>query len=390
MFSSRLPPVLAENALSQAVAAAEHRGARLLDLTETNPTAVGLSYPADLAARLAVPGADRYTPAAAGLRSAREAVAAGYAPRPHPADPDRIVLTASTSEAYALLFKLLADAGDDVLVPQPSYPLFDLLTRLEGVRAVPYQLDPDGAWSIDRASLAAALSVRTRAILVVSPNNPTGSMLNAADREWLIEVSAAHGAPLIADEVFADYPLRPRRDATSLAGTDRVLTFVLGGLSKSAGLPQMKLAWIVASGPPAAVEEALARLTLIADTYLSASTPVQLAVPGLLETGRNIREAIHARLRQNLDALDHALEPHPSIRLLPPEGGWSAVIQVPAIAPEEALAIRLVEEASVRVHPGYFFDFPREAFFVVSLLPAPGVFAEALSRALPLLAGDRG
>jgi hypothetical protein len=389
MFSSRLPPVLAENALSQAVAAAELRGTRLLDLTETNPTAVGLSYPADLGARLAVPGVECYTPTAVGLRSAREAVAAGYAARHGRADPDRIVLTASTSEAYALLFKLLADAGDDVLVPQPSYPLFDLLTRLEGVRAVPYQLDPDGAWSINRASLAAALTPRTRAILVVSPNNPTGSMLNAADREWLIEVAAAHGTSLIADEVFADYPLRPRHDATSLFGTDRVLTFVLGGLSKSAGLPQMKLAWVVTDGPLAVVGEALARLALIADTYLSASTPVQLAAPGLFEAGRLIREAIHARLRQNLDTLDHALEPHPSIRLLPPEGGWSAVIQVPAIAPDEALAIRLVEEAAVRVHPGYFFDFPREAFLVMSLLPAPDVFAEALSRALPLLTGDR-
>ena len=389
MFSSRLPPVLAENALSQAVAAATLRGVRLLDLTETNPTAVGLSYPPDLAARLAVAGAERYTPAAVGLRSAREAVAAGYAARHPPVDPDRIVLTASTSEAYALLFKLLADAGDEVLVPQPSYPLFDLLTRLEGVRAVPYQLDPAGAWSIDRASLAAGLTPRTRAILVVNPNNPTGSMLNTADRDWLIEVAAAHGAPLVADEVFADYPLRPRRDATSLVGTDRVLTFVLGGLSKSAGLPQMKLAWIVTNGPLAVVGEALARLALIADTYLSASTPVQLAAPGLFEAGRVIREAIHARLRQNLDTLDHALEPHPSIRLLPPEGGWSAVIQVPAIAPEEALAIRLVEEAAVRVHPGYFFDFPREAFLVLSLLPAPDVFAEALSRALPLITGDR-
>jgi alanine-synthesizing transaminase len=389
MFSSRLPPVLAENALSQAAAAAETRGASLLDLTETNPTTVDLIYPPNLAAQLAIPDANRYTAAPAGLRSAREAVAATYAARDNRIDPDHIVLTASTSDAYALLFKLLADAGDDILVPQPSYPLFDLLTQLEGLRAVPYLLDPAGAWAIDRASLTAALTLRTRAILVVSPNNPTGTMLTTADREWLVEVAAAHGAALIADEVFADYPLRPRQDAASLFGADGALTFVLGGLSKSAGLPQMKLAWIVASGPAAIVDEALARLTLIADTYLSVSTPVQLAAPQLLEAGRAIRGAIQSRLRQNLHALERALEDQPAIRLLPPEGGWSAVLEVPAIASEETLAIRLIEEASVRMHPGYFFDFPREAFLIVSLLPAPAVFVEGLTRALPILSGAR-
>jgi hypothetical protein len=389
MFSSRLPPVLAENAVSQAVAAARIEGTPLLDLTETNPTAVGLGYPSALAATLADPGVAVYRPDPLGLPSARAAVAAAYASGGRFVDPDRLVLTASTSDAYALLFKLLADAGDEVLVPQPSYPLFDLLTRLDEVRAVPYQLDPHGGWTIDRASVGGAVTSGTRAMLVVSPNNPTGSMLSAADHDWLVGVAGARGLALIADEVFDDYRLAPRSDASSLLGESRVLTFTLGGLSKSAGLPGMKLAWVHASGPAAIVREALARLTVMADTYLSVSTPVQLAAARLIELGRGIREAIHARLVRNRDHLRSALRPRPSLRLIEPEGGWSAVIQVPSIRSEEALALLLIERARVRLHPGYFFDFPREAFVVVSLLPAPAIFDEAIRRAIPFMAGDQ-
>jgi aspartate/methionine/tyrosine aminotransferase len=318
---------------------------------------------------------------------ARAAVAASYAADGRTVPDDRLVLTASTSEAYALLFKLLADPGDNVLVPHPGYPLFDLLTRLEAVAAVPYQLDPHGGWALDRASLERAVTSRSRAILVVSPNNPLGAILTAADREWLVAFAGTRGLAVIADEVFADFRLCPRPDASSLLGEDRVLTFTLGGLSKSAGLPQMKLAWVVVSGPPALVEDALRRLTVIADTYLSVSTPVQLAASRLLDVGHAVRRAIHARLRRNLDELRSVLRPHPSVRLVEPEGGWSAVLQVPAIQSEEALALRLVEEAGVRVHPGYFFDFPREAFLVISLMPAPRIFDEAVRRATPFLAG---
>jgi aspartate/methionine/tyrosine aminotransferase len=383
MFSSRLPSPLLENALSRAVAAAEAGGVRLLDLTETNPTAVGLDYPREVSRLLDTPESVRYAPAPTGLRAARHAIAASL-PSGRVA-ADALVLTSSTSEAYALLFKLLADAGDHVLVPQPSYPLFELLTRLEAVRAAPYRLEWHGCWSIDRASLDAALTPETRAILVVSPNNPTGSMLRADDREWLVEVARARRLALIADEVFADYPLAPRPDATSLLGEHRVLTFTLGGLSKSAGLPQMKLAWIAASGPHADVHEALSRLAVIADTYLSVSTPVQLAAARLIEAGRGIRRAIQARIGGNLDALVRVLDGHPALGLLMPEGGWSAVIRVPALVPEEALVVQILEETSVRVHPGYFFDFPREAFVVVSLLPPPGTFTDALARIVPRL-----
>ena len=388
MFSTRLPPALAENALSRAAAEAMADGRPLFDLPETNPTVVGLEYPADLARTLLDPAATTYQPEPFGLPAARAAVAASYAAH-QAVDPHRVVLAASTSDAYGLLFKLLTDAGDQLLVPEPSYPLFDLLTRLDAVHAVPYQLDPDGHWAIDRESLERALTPRTRAVLIVSPNNPTGSRITVEDREWIVGVAATHGLALIADEVFADYDLTPRPTAASLCGEARALTFTLGGLSKSAGLPQMKLAWIVASGPSRDVDEALTRLAVIADTYLSVSTPVQLAAPRLLEAGATIREAIRARLRYNLGRLRDGVRAHPSLRLFEPEGGWSAVIQVPSIVSEETLALKLIQKQRVRVHPGYFFDFPRESYLIVSLLPEPGRFDEALNRALPLMAGDR-
>jgi hypothetical protein len=287
-----------------------------------------------------------------------------------------------------MLFKLLCDSGDEVLVPQPSYPLFDLLTALESVRARPYRLEYHGRWSIDRESVVAALSPRTRALLVVSPNNPTGSCLRAADREWMVSLAASRRIALIGDEVFSSYPLAVRPDASSLRGEDRVLTFVLGGLSKSAGLPQLKLAWILASGPSALVHEALDRLEVVADTFLSVATPVQMAAPALLIGGRDVRKAIQDRLRRNLDALRAWAAAAPAIDLLEPEGGWSAVLRVPATRSEEALVLDLVERHDVLVHPGYFFDFPHEAFLVVSLLPDPSVFDEATGRVLAAAASE--
>ena len=387
MFSSRLPESLAPNVLSRTVDRLRAAGATLLDLTATNPTDVGLSYPPNLLQSLAAPEGARYAPAPLGLPQAREAVAADYARRRIDAAADRIVLTASTSEAYALLFKLLCDPGDAVLVPQPSYPLFDLLTRLDGVAAQPYRLDYHGAWSIDRASVEQALTPRTRAMLVVTPNNPTGSMLRQHDREWIAALCAERGLAVIADEVFADYPLAPRADACTFAREQRMLTFSLGGLSKSAGLPQLKLAWILVDGPEPLARAALARLDLICDTYLSVSTPVQLAAPQLIAAGAAIREQIRARLRGNLADLRQRLIGTPSVSLLEPEGGWSVVLQVPATASEDALVARLLEEARVLVHPGYFFDFPREAFLVLSLLPEPGVFGSAVDRLLRVVTG---
>jgi aspartate/methionine/tyrosine aminotransferase len=311
--------------------------------------------------------------------------------RTRPLDPDRIVLTASTSEAYSVLFKLLCNPGDEVLTPQPSYPLFDLLTRLDGVVSRPYRVEHHGVWSVERGSVRDALTPLTRAILIVSPNNPTGSLLRAGDRAWLLDLAAERGLPLIADEVFADYPLAPAPDASSIGAggpqTGHVLTFTLGGLSKSIGLPQAKLAWICVDGPGDLAANAIERLDVICDTYLSVSTAVQVAFDRLLECGQPVRDAIRTRIRRNLDALAQAVQAHPAVSLLTPEAGWSAVLRVPAIRPEETLVLRLIEEQHVLVHPGYFFDFAAEAYLVVSLLPEPEIFDEALARLLPVATG---
>jgi hypothetical protein len=388
VFSSRLPSRLAVNALAGAVAARRASGGDFLDLTQTNPTTAGIPYPADVLAPLADGPASCYEPHPRGLLSAREAVVAEYAADWPGLAPDRVVLTASTSEAYAMLFKLLCDAGDEVLVPQPSYPLFDLLTRLEAVQPRPYRLEYHGVWSVDRDSVAAALGPRTRALLVVTPNNPTGSRLRAADRDWIAGLCAARGIAVISDEVFAGYPLAARADAVGFAGETRALTFVLGGLSKSAGLPQVKLAWLVVGGPSPVVDTALARLDVILDTYLSVSTPVQVAAASLMASGRVVRAAIQARIVRNLGALQALVGRSPAVTLIAPEGGWSVVIRVPATVPEEALVLRLLKTADVLVHPGYFFDFAHDAFLVLSLLPDPAVFDDGAGRVLAAVAGQ--
>ena len=389
MFSSRLPAELAPNALSRAVERARRSGNAILDLTETNPTTVGLPYPADLLDSLADRRSGIYRPDPLGMLDARRAIASDYAARSVAVDATRVVLTASTSEAYAILFKLLTDPGDAVLVPQPSYPLFELLTKLEGVDAAAYRLQRADDWAIDRDSVVRAVTSKTRAILVVSPNNPTGSILRADDRDWLVALARQHGFALVSDEVFADYPISPRPDATSLVAEQRVLTFALGGLSKSVGLPQVKLAWIVVSGPDALVTSAIDRLGLIADSYLSVATPVQTAVPRLLAGGRAVRDAIAIRIRRNLDQLRSVARTQPSLTVLTPEGGWSVVVRVPATESEETLVLRLLNDTGVLVHPGYFFDFPEEAFLVLSLLPAPDVFDEAIQRVVAAFQGAR-
>ena len=382
MFSSRLPAALAPNAITRAVAAFRDRQVAFVDLTETNPTRVGVAYPPDLMASLADPVGAVYCPESLGLPTAREAIAAEYAASGTSVAAGQIVLTASTSEAYALLFKLLADSGDQVLVPQPSYPLFESLTKLESVTPASYHLDYHGRWAIDRDSLLRAANSRTRAVLIVSPNNPTGSMLRAADRDWLAELCADREWAIIADEVFAGYPLRPARDAVSFLGETRALTFVLGGLSKSAGLPQVKLGWMVASGPDSVARHALERLEVICDTYLSVSTPVQVAAPELLAAGRTIRESIRSRISTNLTTLERLVTGSPSVSLLSPEGGWSAALRVPAVESEETLVLRLLQDHHVLVHPGFFFDFASEAYIVVSLLPEPPTFDDAMTRTI--------
>jgi aspartate/methionine/tyrosine aminotransferase len=375
VFSSRVPGDRRPNAFARALARARERG-DLVDLTVSNPTRVGLTYPQDLLTPLGDASGLNYAPAPFGLHEARDAVAATYARRGLGIPAERIVLTASTSEAYSLLFKLLCDpGGSTVLTPVPSYPLFDHLTALDGVSQARYPLEYHGAWAIDLGGLDAAWSssTSTRAVLAVSPNNPTGSVLGNADADELVRRCAARDAALIVDEVFVDYPLSGAREEPPALRSPACLTFRLGGLSKTVGLPQVKLGWIGVQGDPRQVDEALDRLELICDTYLSVSTPVQLAAKQLLDRGAAVRAQILERVRRNYAGLRETLGGS-GATVLPADGGWTAVIRVPATRSEEALVLELLEQDGVVVHPGYFFDFPQEAFLVVSLLPDPPDF----------------
>jgi len=380
-FSARLPDRLQPNAVSVAVETLRAAGTPLVDLTESNPTRVGLPYPAGLLASLSGPRAMLYEPAPLGLWSAREAVATDAWRRGARIDPADVVLTASTSESYAWLFKLLCDPGDCVLVPRPSYPLFEHLTRLEVVQAVPYDLEYHGRWTIDFARIEDAPAA-TRAVLVVSPNNPTGSFVSTAELDRLAALCARRGWALIADEVFSDYNLDEGRAVTDLTTRVDVRSFTLGGASKSLGLPQVKLGWMTIGGDRRTREEVRSRLELIADTFLSVSTPVQVAAPSLLQEAAVVRSAIQTRIRRNLSEARRIAAAHPSCELLHTEGGWSAVIRVPAVRSEEDLVLGLLHRERILVHPGFFFDFRHEAYGVVSLLPEEDVFASALNRVL--------
>ncbi len=379
MFSSRLNWSQHPNRLAELRARKEAAGAQVLDLTESNPTRVGLDYPQEeILAALSDSQALVYRPSAHGLYTAREAVASYYRERGTDISPEQVVLTASTSEAYAYLFKLLANPGDEILSPRPSYPLFEFLAGLESVHMRQYPLRYDGIWHIDFDALEHAITPRTRAIVVVNPNNPTGSFLKRSELDRLDTLAAKHGLAVLSDEVFRDFAFSEDAERVStLAGERRALTFSMSGLSKIAGLPQMKLGWIVVSG--AHCGPALEALDLIADTYLSVSTPVQIALPGLLRLAEEVLGQIRERTASNLARLRDAVR-GTSATLLRPEGGWYAVLQVPRTRTEEEWAIELLEECDVLVQPGFFFDFETEAFLVLSLLPEPAIFSEGLKR----------
>jgi alanine-synthesizing transaminase len=382
MPSRRLPRDLSVNATTRTLELLRRRGADVVDLTVSNPTRVGLHYPEDLLSSLASPEALQYDAHPLGRWSAREAVAGDFARRGVTIPPERIALTASTSEAYAWLFKLLCDPDDNVLVPQPSYPLFDHLTVLESIVAKPYALEYHGTWRIDVDGLRRAVDARTRAVLVVSPNNPTGSLLNPDDLAALDELCSAHGLMLIGDEVFADYPLAAGPSPVSVLAAPTSVVCSLGGLSKTVGLPQAKLAWIGFAGPADRVTELLAAYELIADTYLSVSTPVQVALTDLLVKGASVRQQIQQRIAANFRRLEHAVAGTSMVTMPTLEAGWSAVLQVPRYRSEEALVLELLFEDHVLVHPGFFFDFAHEAFVVVSLLPPPDQFERGIARVL--------
>ena len=382
MFSDRLPRDLAANRLASAVESLRSAGRPFIDLTESNPTRAGITYPAALLASLADGRSLRYEPTPFGLLDARVAVAADYHRHGFDLSPAHVVLTASTSDSYSLLFKLLCGAGDEVLVPRPSYPLFDYLTRLDLVVSKPYALEYHGRWSVDFESLERAITPRTRAVLVVSPNNPTGSLIAREEIARLASICAERDIAIVADEVFADYELEDgavARAGRPLAARD-ALSFSLGGLSKSVGLPQLKLGWIAVSGPPALVGEALQRLEVICDTYLSVSTPVQVAAADLLRRGAVVRDEISRRLQANYAQLGRDVKAAPACNRLIAEAGWYAVLQVPSFEPEEELVLGLLSREGVLIHPGYFFDFPRESYLVVSLLTPEDAFREGITR----------
>ena len=391
MFSPRVPRQLEANAFTRALAEARGAGRPLLDLTVSNPTRVGIAYPPELFAALSSPAVAVYSPEPFGSRGARQAVAGDYARRGLPTSWRRIVLTSSTSEAYSLLFKLLcAPAADAVLVPVPSYPLFEHLTRLDGVNATAYPLRYDGRWWVDFDSVDRLWDATTRAVLAVSPNNPTGSTLTRDEYDGLAERCASRDAAMIVDEVFVDYPLT---DALSIGAAGLLhsespcLTFRLGGLSKSAALPQLKLGWIAVDGPEVLVAQAMERLELICDTYLSVSTPVQIAAGELIARGAAPRAQVAARVQANYAALQDLSAGYPSVSVLQADAGWSAVLRVAARASEEAIVLELLERDGVVVYPGFFFDFPHEAFLVVSLLPEAAVFSGGVRRVLERVDG---
>jgi aspartate/methionine/tyrosine aminotransferase len=388
MFARRTNWELSENPLSLALARRKALGREIFDLTESNPTSAGIGYPAaTLLGAFNDPDNLVYAPEPAGLWRAREAVSAYFAARGTAVSPGNITLTASTSEAYSFLFRLLADPGDHVLLPAPSYPLFSYLAGISDIEAAYYQLYFDGAsWRIDFESIVrAARSGRARAVVLVSPNNPTGSFIAPDELEQLNGLCAHYGMAIISDEVFSDYlSSATSRPYVSLASNAEVLSFALGGLSKALALPQMKLGWIAANGPAGVLKDALGRLEVIADTFLSVNTPVQNACVQWLPQAGSIQGQIMRRVEENRAFLARAAA-GAAIFLYPADGGWYAVLKAGLREPEDQWAVRLLEEQGVYVHPGFYFDFPAEGHIVLSLLPRGDVFRAGVERLLKAL-----
>lgn len=386
MFASRTNWRLEINPLTKALEEHRRSGKPLFDLTASNPTTCGLAYPQrEILAALSDPRAMVYSPESKGLREAREAVAAYYAGRAGfsglvaPIDPERIVVASGTSEAYSHIFRLLCEPGDEILVPAPSYPLFEFLADLADIRLVPYPLLYDHGWQIDLATLRAALTPRSRAVLVVHPNNPTGSFVKPSEAAELADICAAREMNIVSDEVFLDYVSGPM-PAHTFALSNSALTFTLSGLSKISLLPQMKLAWTVVSGPETPARSAVDRLEIIADTYLSPSTPVQLALPKFLALRGTLQAQLQERIATNLSSLDEMLRESKSLTRLEREGGWYAILRVPVTQSDDDLAVALLDRASVLVHPGHFFNFSQEGFLVLSLIVSETLFREGVER----------
>jgi alanine-synthesizing transaminase len=382
VFSRRTDWRLAPNRFTEVLEQVRQVGATIVDLTISNPTRAGLIYdePSILNSLRNTKSLD-YDPQPKGLLSAREAVADYYRQCGETVDPEFLVLTTGTSEAYSFVFRLLANPGDEVLVAKPSYPLFDFLADLQDVKLVPFSLIYDHGWQIDFHALEQALSEKTRAIVLVHPNNPTGSYVSAKERERLNELCTEHQLAFIVDEVFLDYGHDASR-RQSFVSNDAALTFTLSGISKISALPQMKLAWIAVNGPSGPRQAAIERLEVIADTYLSVSTPVQWAAQTLIEQGTPVRSQLLERVRTNLTELDRQLVQQKHCSRLAVEGGWYAVLRVPAMGSDEELAVNLLQQCGVLVHPGHFYDFPQDGYLVLSLITQPEEFREGIARLL--------
>jgi len=385
MFATRTNWDLTPNRVSEALAAHRAAGKPLLDLTVSNPTECGFSYDSRaILEALSNPAALRYEPNPRGLECARRAVAGYYAGRNQVVPVQDIFLTTSTSEGYSYAFRMLCNPGEEVLVPSPSYPLFDFLAEIQDVKLVRYPLLYDDGWQIDFHALEQAITAKTRAVIVVHPNNPTGHFTKSSERTKLNAICNAHQLAIVADEVFLDFALDGSR-ARSFATNSGVLTFTLSGLSKISGLPQMKAAWLTVSGPQNLKREALGRLEVIADTYLSVNAPVQLAMPAFFEQRHGFQEQLLSRVRGNLKELDRFLGRQNACRGLAIEGGWYAVLRVPAIHADEELALQLLTSKNVYVHPGHFYDFRSDGFLVVSLITPEEIFSNGITAAFQLL-----
>src|SRR6267143_1019335 len=382
MFANRTNWDLTPNRLSEALAAHRAAGKPLLDLTVSNPTECGFSYDSKaILEALSNAAVLTYEPNPRGLESARRAVADYYASRSEDVSVADIFLTTSTSEGYSYAFRMLCNPGDEVLIPSPSYPLFDFLAEIQDVKLVRYPLIYDHGWQIDFHALEQAITRRTRAVIVVHPNNPTGHFTKSSERAKFNAICSARQMAIIADEVFLDFALDGNR-AASFAANHGAPTFTLSGLSKISGLPQMKAAWLIASGPQEWKSEALARLEVIADTFLSVNGPVQLAMPKFLEQCHAFQEQVISRVRRNLAELDRQLAMQKVCSRLTVEGGWCVVLRVPATRSDEDLAIELLTTQGVSVHPGQFYEFPADGYLVVSLIKLDRTFAEGVGRLL--------
>jgi alanine-synthesizing transaminase len=380
LFADRANWNLEPNRLSEALARHRSAGKPLIDLTASNPTECGFTYDRErILSALADPQSLSYEPEPKGLLAAREVIVGYYADRgDHVAESD-MLLTTSTSEAYSFVFRILCNPGDEVLIPTPSYPLFDLLADIQDVRLVRYPLIYDHGWQNAFHALEAALTPRTRAIIVVHPNNPTGHFVKPDERSGLNRICAGRQLAIIADEVFLDFALSSKRHLSWVANSE-VLTFTMSGLSKMCGLPQMKAAWLAASGPKDLKTRALERLEVIADTYLSMNAPIQHAIPEFLQQRHEFQRQLMSRVRGNLAELDRQLATQKACSRLEIEGGWYAVLRVPATRTDEEVALDLLEKEGVYVHPGHFYDFPADGYLIVSLIGSEQEFGEGIRR----------